>query len=69
MTAQYFYYLFHRSPSMNARRIIAAAVTAAALLAVNIGIADSASAGTSWSFNGQDTTTTAKAHPTGTSWS
>jgi hypothetical protein len=54
---------------MNARRIIAAAVTAAALLAVNIGIADSASAGTSWSFNGQDTTTTTKAHPTGTSWS
>jgi hypothetical protein len=49
---------------MNARRIIAAAVTAAALLAVNIGVADSASAGTSWTFQGRTTT----AQTAGTSW-
>jgi hypothetical protein len=54
---------------MNARRIIAAAVTAAALVAVNIGIADSASAGTSWSFNGKDSNQTAKVQTFGTSWS
>ena len=50
---------------MNARRLIAAAVTAAALLAVNVGTADSASAaGTSWGF-GPHTTTVQTA---GTSW-
>jgi hypothetical protein len=54
---------------MNARRIIAAAVSAVALLAVNIGIADSASAGTSWGFNGQDAKAqTAKVQTFGTSW-
>lgn len=53
---------------MNARRIIAAAVTTVALVAVNIGIADSASAGTSWGFSGKDTHTTTKVQTAGTSW-
>ena len=55
---------------MNARRIIAAAVTAAALLAVNIGVADSASAaGTSWGWVGKDAKVqTAKVQTAGTSW-
>ena len=56
---------------MNARRIIAAAVTAAALLAVNIGVADSASAGSSWSFapQGQKVQKTQTVQLTGSSWS
>jgi len=54
---------------MNARRIIAAAITTAALLAVNVGVADSASAGTGWSFNGKDTKQTTKVQTAGTGWS
>ena len=57
---------------MNARRIIAAAVTAAALLAVNIGVADSASAaGSSWSFapQGQKVQKTQSVQLLGSSWS
>ena len=53
---------------MNARRIIAAAISTVALVAVNIGIADSASAGTSWGFNGQDSKQTTKVQTAGTSW-
>jgi hypothetical protein len=55
---------------MNARRIIAAAVAAAALLAVNIGVADSASAsGTSWTIQGKDAKAqTTKVQTAGTSW-
>jgi len=52
---------------MNARRILAAAITTAALLAVNIGVAESASAGSSWSFAPQDQPTKVKTH--GSSWS
>jgi hypothetical protein len=44
---------------MNARRVIAAVVSTVALLAVNVGMADSASArGSAWGFAGQDTVTT-----------
>jgi hypothetical protein len=54
---------------MNARRIIAAAVTAAALLAVNIGVAESASAGTAWGFAGKDAKVqTTKVQTSGTAW-
>ena len=55
---------------MNARRIIAAAVTAAALLAVNIGVADSASAaGTAWGFTGKDAKVqTTNIQTAGTAW-
>ena len=49
---------------MNARRIIAAAITTAALLAVNIGVADSASAGTAWNFAPKDQ----KVQTSGTGW-
>ena len=52
---------------MNARRIIAAAVTTAALVAVNIGIADSASAGTAWGFAGKDAKPTS-VQTSGTAW-
>lgn len=51
---------------MNARRIIAAAVTAAALFAVNIGVADSASAGTAWNFAPKDGNQ--KVQTSGTAW-
>ena len=50
---------------MNARRIIAAAISTVALVAVNIGIADSASAaGTAWGFAGKET----KVQTAGTAW-
>jgi hypothetical protein len=43
---------------MKLRRIIAAAVSTVALLAVNVGVADSAAAkGSSWGITGKDTTT------------
>jgi len=51
---------------MNVRRIVAAAITAVALLAVNVGTAETASAkGTSWSIDGKDQ----KVQTAGTSWS
>jgi hypothetical protein len=50
---------------MNFRRLVAAAIATAALLAVNLGSAESASAGTSWHISGQDQQT----HTFGTSWS
>jgi hypothetical protein len=54
---------------MNVRRIIAAAVSTVALLAVNIGVVDSASAapskGSSWSVTGKDS----KSAQLGSSWS
>jgi hypothetical protein len=51
---------------MKVRRIIAAAVSAAAVLALNVGMADSAAAkGTGWSVDGRDT----KVQTTGTAWS
>ncbi len=50
---------------MNVRRIIAAAVTAVALLAVNVGAAETATAkGTSWGIDGKDQ----KVQTAGTSW-
>jgi hypothetical protein len=50
---------------MKFRRIIAAAVSTVALLAVNVGMADSASAkGTSWGVDAKSQ----KIHTSGTSW-
>lgn len=49
---------------MNARRILAAVVSTVALLAVNVGVAESAAAGTSWHVIGKDSTV----QTAGTSW-
>lgn len=50
---------------MNVRRIVAAVVSTVALLAVNIGVADSAAAkGTSWGVDGKTSTS----QTAGTSW-
>ena len=56
---------------MKMRRIIAAAVSAVALIAVNVGVTESLSAkGTSWGVAGKDSTVTVAAPPSkkGTSW-
>jgi hypothetical protein len=50
---------------MNVRRIVAAVVSAAAVLALNVGMADSAAAkGTAWGVDGKDT----KIQTAGTAW-
>ncbi len=50
---------------MNVRRILAAVVSTVALLAVNVAVADSASArGTSWGVDAKDQ----KVQTAGTSW-
>jgi hypothetical protein len=51
---------------MKMRRIIAAAVSAIALIAVNVGVAESASAGSSWSVDGKTQT---QKQLRGSSWS
>jgi hypothetical protein len=50
---------------MTARRIIAAVVSTVALLAVNVGIADTAAArGSAWGITGDSS----KTHPSGSAW-
>lgn len=49
---------------MNVRRIIAAAVSTVALLAVNVGVAETASAGSTWNFAGSDS----QVRTLGSSW-
>jgi hypothetical protein len=49
---------------MTARRIIAAVVSTVALLAVNVGVADSAAAGSNWGVVEHDT----KVKTAGSNW-